>query len=913
MEIRLHNHGPDICLINHYAPHSGRPLDEKAQHWDNLQQIVRTRSQAIPTFIVGDTSARLHGSTSEVEDQVMGTHVFGHGAQHVPNLPESQRDSRQCLVDFCVANDYVVSNTMFQKPDRKKCTYKDTATNGFTGPWTPNRFAQLDLILAPNTYKNSIKDVEARPDIAINSDHAIVTADIQVKLKAKVPPKHEVVQRYHNPTEQQKQTYNEHIRNSFRLKRDNQDMVTNCAGFVSCVKIAASQAFSKKNRRTMKPYISRDTWRLIEDRQAARLHGRTDQEKVINREIIKQARRDKQNWKLERLQDLTDIKTSWRNIRIEKKETSPKFYNMRDIHGNRVPVNKKADALAQYLHERHWAPSENSRPVEFNRRQILQANLNMNTNSFSADEVSAAIRSLKTDKAPGPDGAITELFKSLDTQNIASLTQCLNFMWEAKHVPDDFAAAQVASVYKKGNHDNPENYRPISLLNTTYKLCAYMLKTRIAESIDSQIWNTQFGFRKGKSTAEALFCVRRLTDVVEQGHESLFLIFLDWEKAFDKIDHEKMFHSLERLSIPVELLDAIKSLYRMPLFQVTHGSQKSKWFKQRTGIRQGCPLSPYLFILTMHVMFSDVKDRFNDPRLQKTFQGINFQDLLYADDTFIVARSRKSANDYLNLIEEDSAYLHLKLNHSKCCYIAYNCHGVLRFRNGERMKCAEETTYLGASITKIVDPKNEIRKRISATMAVLKKLDIFWLRANCNKKWKLLVYNSVIVSKLLYGLESLEPTDATGKLLNTFQLKGLRKILRLHTTFIQRQNTNEYVYRRANEVLNSPTEGNGRKIKPLTEVLEERRLKLLGHVLRREREHPLHQAAFKTQSALPRETEQRRVGRPRKFWTTSNMEKAWEIITIHDGALQNSLFDKHNRHMRERIIDQARAYLPPFD
>ena len=100
-------------------------------------------------------------------------------------------------------------------------------------------------------------------------------------------------------------------------------------------------------------------------------------------------------------------------------------------------------------------------------------------------------------------------------------------------------------------------------------------------------------------------------------------------------------------------------------------------------------------------------------------------------------------------------------------------------------------------LTKIVDSKNEIRKHISATMTVPKKLDIFWLRANCNKKWKLFVYNSVTARKLLYGLESLEPTDATGKLLNTFQLKGLRKILQLHTSFIQGQNTNGYVYRRA--------------------------------------------------------------------------------------------------------------------
>ena len=277
-----------------------------------------------------------------------------------------------------------------------------------------------------------------------------------------------------------------------------------------------------------------------------------------------------------------------------------------------------------------------------------------------------------------------------------------------------------------------------------------------------------------------------------------------------------------------------------------------------------------------------------------------------------MAKSRKSANDYLHLIEEESEYLHLKLNHTKCCYIAYNCGGALRFKSGEKMKNAVETTYLGASITKTVDPKHEIRKRISATMAVLKKLDVFWLKANCSKKWKMLVYNAVIISKLLYGLESLEPTDATGSLLNTFQLKGLRKILKLHTTFVQRQNTNEYVYRRANEIVNAPTEGDGRKIRPLTEVLEQRHLKLLGHVLRRDRQHPMHQAAFKTQYAIPRETEQRRVGRPRQFWTTTNMEKAWNVIKVNDGTASNLPFNKHDRNMREKMIDHARRYLPPF-
>ena len=140
----------------------------------------------------------------------------------------------------------------------------------------------------------------------------------------------------------------------------------------------------------------------------------------------------------------------------------------------------------------------------------------------------------------------------------------------------------------------------------------------------------------------------------------------------------------------------------------------------------------------------------------------------------------------------------------------------------------------------------------------------------------------------------------------------LRKILRLHTTYIQRQNTNEYVYQRANEIVNGAIDGPTRKIKPLTEILEERKLRLLGHVLRRDRQHPLHQTTFSTTSAVPRETNYRRVGRPRQFWTTNNMEKAWEIIKREDTLQPQLFFDKSNRAMRERIIEQAQQYGPPF-
>ena len=151
------------------------------------------------------------------------------------------------------------------------------------------------------------------------------------------------------------------------------------------------------------------------------------------------------------------------------------------------------------------------------------------------------------------------------------------------------------------------------------KFTPISLKSRLAMALEEHLSPTQFGFRASRSTIDPLFCLRRLTDVVEQGHDKLILIFLDWEKAFDKISHEKMFQSLHRMSIPAEILDAIKAIYQKPMFQVMHRDKFSSWLSQRTGIRQGCPLSPYLFIVTMHVLFHDVHRRFNDPTLRKNF------------------------------------------------------------------------------------------------------------------------------------------------------------------------------------------------------------------------------------------------------------------------------------------------------
>ena len=159
-------------------------------------------------------------------------------------------------------------------------------------------------------------------------------------------------------------------------------------------------------------------------------------------------------------------------------------------------------------------------------------------------------------------------------------------------------------------------------------------------------------------------------------------------------------------------------------------------------------------------------------------------------------------------------------------------------------------------------------------------------------KWKIQVFNAVCVSKLLCGLEALQPTEAAASKLDTFQLKGFRKILKMSTTYINRANTNHEVYRRANLEMGLGAE---EIIPPLSGVLQEKQRKVLGHIIRRPRDHPQHQATFATRNLLPQQIEHRRVGRPRAAWTYETMKDGWRR------KFHNIPFQIQNREHREHI------------
>ena len=120
----------------------------------------------------------------------------------------------------------------------------------------------------------------------------------------------------------------------------------------------------------------------------------------------------------------------------------------------------------------------------------------------------------------------------------------------------------------------------------------------------------------------------------------------------------------------------------------------------------------------------------------------------------------------------------------------------------------------------------ELRHRISVCMGVWKKLGMFFKSSDCSVRLKLQVFDAILRSKLMYGLESAQLTESSRQRLDTFQLKGLRQILKITTTYVDRHHSNAYVYARANEQL-----GAQRPIERLSEYYTRMRLKSFAAIL----------------------------------------------------------------------------------
>ena len=169
------------------------------------------------------------------------------------------------------------------------------------------------------------------------------------------------------------------------------------------------------------------------------------------------------------------------------------------------------------------------------------------------------------------------------------------------------------------------------------------------------------------------------------------------KKAFDNASRRQLFNSMERVGVNQKLVNITKSIYRETLFCVDLDGFTSDWLPQLTGIRQGCPLSPYLFLIVMTTLFHDVHKNIDDTLSRGRVSGADFDEVTYADDTICISRNIAAMNKFIAQIEKGRK-CDMKLNKSKCGLLPNNNNARMIFPDNTPVKKHNETTYLGCEL-----------------------------------------------------------------------------------------------------------------------------------------------------------------------------------------------------------------------
>ena len=179
--------------------------------------------------------------------------------------------------------------------------------------------------------------------------------------------------------------------------------------------------------------------------------------------------------------------------------------------------------------EVHWAlnVNDNDPGLEVKQEPIYTTCNDINIDQITAEELDQAIKQLTHNKAPGPDGTRAELYKWLDTHNRKSFLDTINECWNNKTLHKSMNETNLAIIFKKGNPELPQNYRPIALLDIAYKILAIIILNIIVSHIDEIVDKSQYGFRKKRSTAQPPFTLRGAHEMQEEAGLETHILLLD--------------------------------------------------------------------------------------------------------------------------------------------------------------------------------------------------------------------------------------------------------------------------------------------------------------------------------------------------------------------------------------------------
>nr|VZI20836.1 unnamed protein product [Spirometra erinaceieuropaei] len=377
----------------------------------------------------------------------------------------------------------------------------------------------------------------------------------------------------------------------------------------------------------------------------------------------------------------------------------------------------------------------------------------------------------------------------------------------------------LVPILKKGDKTRCENYRGISLIDVAAKIFAIALLRRFQAVRDSRTRPNQAGFRAGLGCADQLFTLRRILEFRHSYQQPTAVCFVDFAAAFDSVHRESLRRIMALDGVPAKIIAMIKAYYRSTTARVLVRNNLSQPFGIRSGVRQGCILSPILFNYAIDWILGRV---LRDSDGVEFAPGHRLTDIDYVDDIALLASSFGDLQSMVSRVNEVAKSVGLSINAGKTKVFS-SCIpdqekaplGI----DGCQLEEVDSFKYLGARLLPNGQSKDDIVSRIDAARWVFSSLrKCLWNRRDLSIATKIRVYRASVRSLLLYGCECWALRVADERKLEVFDHHCLRIILGVKLT--------DFV---SNEIVRARCDNIAR----ITQAIQERRLRWFGHVLRR--------------------------------------------------------------------------------
>ena len=394
-------------------------------------------------------------------------------------------------------------------------------------------------------------------------------------------------------------------------------------------------------------------------------------------------------------------------------------------------------------------------------------------------EIRKVVLLLRNGKAAGPDEIPAEALKGDINTTVEMLYHLFGKIWEKETMPADWKEGHLIKIPKKGDLSKCNNYRGITLPSVPGKVFNRIILERIKDGVDQQLRDYQAGFRKERSCRDQIATLRIILEQSIEWNSPLYICFVDYEKAFDSLDRNTLWNLLRNYGVPQKIVSLIKNSYSEMKCRVVHEGRLTESFEVKTGVRQGCLLSPFLFLLAIDwIMKVTTQGKRNG--IQWTLWS-QLDDLDFADDLALLSHKHQQMQDKVNVLQETSRKVGLNIHKGKTKLLKINSNfeGPVIIEN-KALEEVDSFRYLGSVVDKLGGTDEDVRIRIGRARAAFLQLKNIWSSKEISKATKLRLFNTNIKSVLLYGAETWRTTKTVHRKIKTFVNSCLRKILKIH-------------------------------------------------------------------------------------------------------------------------------------